>query len=86
MPTIDRRVFQVFRATVSEGCSWETWQQLDSLQEFVALDSVAILEFLVGLEREFQIRFAPEELDQSLLTSRPRLLRHLADRLEGKSC
>jgi len=80
MDSLDRRVFDVFNATVSDACSWEEWQSLDSLQEWTALDSMAILEFLVGLEKAFGFQFPPEDLELSLFTNRRRLLRYLTDR------
>lgn len=80
MASIDRRIFDVFASTVSDACSWEEWQRLDSLHEWTALDSMAILEFLVGLETAFGIRFPPEDLEHALFTHRQRLLRYLSDR------
>ena len=41
---------------------------------------MAILEFLVGLETAFEVRFPPEDLELSLFTNRYRLLRYLSDR------
>jgi acyl carrier protein len=80
MNPIDHRVFQVFNRTVSDACLWEDWQRLNSLQEWTGLDSMAILEFMVGLEKEFGIRFPPDDLEHSLFTSRARLVRYLSDR------
>jgi acyl carrier protein len=73
-------VFDVFTSTVSDACSWEDWQRSDSLQEWTAFDSMAILEFLVGLEAAFGIRFPPEDLEHTLFTHRQRLLQYLLDR------
>ncbi len=85
MDSIDRRVFDVFHSTVSDACSWEEWQRMDSLQEWTALDSMAILEFLVGLETAFGVRFPPEDLELSLFTNRYRLLHYLSDRGRAES-
>ncbi|MFZ9753699.1 MAG: hypothetical protein ACO3B3_09120 [Cyanobium sp.] len=79
MDSIDQRIHLVFNSTVSESCTWQQWQHMDSLQEWTALDSMAILEFLVGLEKEFGMRFPPEALDHSLFTSRLRLISYLSD-------
>ena len=86
MRPIDERIHLVFQATVPGACSWEVWQQLDSLSAWTALDSLAVLEFLAGLEKEFALRFPAEDLDLALFTSRPRLLRYLGEMTEGRKC
>ncbi|MEO2049553.1 MAG: acyl carrier protein [Pirellulales bacterium] len=80
--TTDRRLYEVFSRSVSDACDWQTWQSLNSLKEWTVLDSMAILEFLAGIEKEFDVRFAPDDLELALFTDRPRLIRYLTEVLK----
>ena len=46
--------------------------------EITSLDSMAVLEFAIGLEREFGITIEPEQLQLSFLRDLPRLRIHIA--------
>jgi acyl carrier protein len=47
------------------------------LDEVVPLDSIALLEFTVGLEQEFAIRFEQDRLDRSFLVDLAGLVKYL---------
>ena len=55
-------------------------QQAARLDDLVALDSVALLEFAIGVEREFSIRFENERLNRDFLTNLPELIAYLSQR------
>ena len=42
-------------------------QAAANLDEIVPLDSIALLEFAVGLEEEFSIRLEPEQMERAFL-------------------
>jgi acyl carrier protein len=48
-----------------------------SLDEVLALDSIALLEFTVGLEQEFSIRFEQDHLDRAFLVDVAGLVKYL---------
>lgn len=60
-------------------------QQARRLDELVALDSVALLEFAMGVEREFSIRFENERLNRDFLTNLPALVAYLSQRETGEA-
>lgn len=55
----------------------------DNLQELVAMDSVAVIGFVVALEKEFGMRFEPEWLDLERLTDLPSLADYIRRRATG---
>jgi len=78
---IRRRVLQVLRDSLSVNLSEEEMAGAVRLEELFGMDSMAALEFLVGLEREFGVRFAPEQIEFDLLKDLPRLVRYIAERM-----
>jgi acyl carrier protein len=80
---VEGRVHRVFCRIFPPGCSWPDWQQISSLRSFVSMDSMAVLEFLAGLEEEFGFRFPAQDLELGLFTDRPRLVAYLVSRIEG---
>jgi acyl carrier protein len=50
---------------------------MDALDEVIGMDSMAVLEFVAGLEQEFGVRFPPADLELDLFRSRPRLVAYL---------
>lgn len=79
--TVDERVFTAFRKTMSADCRWEDWCKTESLQNLSAMDSIGILDFVLGLEQEFGIKFPIDDLQMELFLDRPRLVRYVADAL-----
>lgn len=49
----------------------------DALQESVAMDSVAMVGFIVALEKEFGVRFETEWLDMKRLMNLPLLAEYI---------
>ena len=57
----------------------------DNLHELVAMDSVAVIGFVVALEKEFGIRFEPEWLGLQRLTDLPSLVDYVWQRAAGSA-
>lgn len=55
------------------------------LNESVAMDSVAALEFVVALEKHFAIRIGEDWLDIERLADIPQLAGHIQSKLSAKS-
>jgi acyl carrier protein len=53
------------------------------LEEVAILDSIALLEFVTAVEREFGIRMEPELLDFDFLRDLPALASHIEQRVEA---
>lgn len=52
----------------------------DNLHDLVAMDSVAVVGFIVALEKKFGMRFEPEWLDLERLTDLPSLADYICRR------
>jgi len=65
------------RALGAEVSSVEL-QQAARLDDLVALDSVALLEFTIGVEREFSIRIENDRLNRDFMTDLPALVAYLS--------
>jgi|WetSurMetagenome_2_1015567.scaffolds.fasta_scaffold313670_1 acyl carrier protein len=78
---IEQRIFQVLKQTLSITLSWENWTTLDSIKEWTSMDSMAILEFIAGLEQEFHYRFPAQDLSTDLFTNRSHLVLYLAEKV-----
>jgi acyl carrier protein len=59
--TMDR-IRRVFIESLHLNLHEEDFSYEDKLDETVGLDSVAVIEFVAALEKEFQITFEPEML------------------------
>ena len=55
----------------------------DNLRELLAMDSVAVIGFIVALEKEFGVTFEPEWLDLERLTDLPTLADYIHRRTTG---
>jgi acyl carrier protein len=53
------------------------------LEEIAILDSIALLEFVAAVEKEFGIQMEPELLDFDFLRDLPALASHIEHRIEG---
>lgn len=71
---------------MAESCRWEDWQQAESLQNLSAIDSVAILDFVLALETEFTLKFPIDDLKMELFTHRAQLVAYLTAKLSGPEC
>jgi acyl carrier protein len=61
------RVTRVIVERLGANVTEAELQGAASLDEVIPLDSIALLEFAVGLEEEFAIRFEPEQMERSFL-------------------
>lgn len=70
-----------FQKTMAAGCRWEDWCEAESLQSLSAMDSVGILDFVLALEQEFNLKFPIDDLQMELFMDRPRLVRYVDAKL-----
>lgn len=70
----------VLRDTLGANISAEEIKAAQNLEDLVPLDSVATLEFAVGLETHLGIRIERENFNRDFLTDLPGLLRYLQQR------
>jgi acyl carrier protein len=77
------RIKWVFIESVSPGLSAEVLRFTERLDEVAGLDSIALLEFVVALEKEFSFKFAPEQLRLELLRDLAGLTTYIAGRVSG---
>lgn len=78
--TLDR-IRRIFIESLHLNLRAEDLAYGDKLDEVVALDSVAVLEFVAALEKEFEIAIEPEMLTIEVV----RDLRQLAAYIDGRS-
>ena len=78
---IARRIRKVVMTQFSPGLREEDFAWSERLDEIVALDSMASLELVIALEKEFSITIEAEHLDQALLRELPRLRDYIARRM-----
>ena len=78
---ITHRIRNVLIRSLSLGLREEDVPHNDRLDEIAALDSMAVLEFAIGLEKEFGITIEPEQLQLAFLRDLPQLRDHIAGRI-----
>lgn len=74
------RIKRVFVAAVSPGLDEESLRFTERLDEIAGLDSIALLEFVIALEKEFGFKFPPEALRLELLRDLDGLTSYVAAR------
>lgn len=77
----DERVLATLNRSLNVKISAQEWQQMNALDENIGMDSMAVLEFMAGLEQEFGIRFPAEDLELELFNDRTRLVEYLERRI-----
>lgn len=77
--TMDR-IRRVFVESLHLNLRPEDFSYEDKLDESVALDSVAAVEFIIALEKEFGITFEPEILSIEVVRS----IQELADYIDAR--
>ena len=82
---IEKRILQVLESTLSVNLTLEEFRSTKRLNSLMGMDSMAILEFVAGLENEFQFIFPPERLESDLLTDIPELVSYISDHLAKNS-
>ncbi len=70
---IVRVVVRDLKANITEA----DLQGATSLDEVVPMDSISLLEFAMGLEREFAIELDSEHMERDFLLNLPRLVKYL---------
>lgn len=78
----DERVLNTLNRSLRATISAQEWQQMNTLDEYIGLDSMAVMEFMAGLEQEFGIRFPAEDLTLELFNDRTRLVEYLERRTD----
>lgn len=76
------RVRAALNRSLNARIGLEEWQAMRRLDESLGMDSMAVLEFVAGLEHEFGIRFPPEDLVFELFNDKARIVAYL-DRSTG---
>jgi len=61
------RIARVIAERVGANVTAEELRRATRLDQLIGLDSIAALELVVGLEREFAIRFEPACMDREFL-------------------
>ena len=77
------RIKRVFIETVSPGLSQEALLFTQRLDEVAGLDSIALLEFVVALEKEFRFKFEREQLRLELLRDLDGLTSYISQHVSG---
>ena len=78
--TVDR-IRRVFIDSLHLNLREEDLHYEDKLDESVGLDSVAVLDFVTALEKEFQITFEPEMLTIDLVRDLKELTAYVDERV-----
>jgi len=74
------RIRRIFIRSLHLNLSEEDLAYEDKLDETVGLDSVAVLEFVAALEKEFEIKFEPEMLTLELVRDLKQLAAYIDER------
>ena len=82
--TMDR-IRRVFIQSLHLSLSEEDFNYEAKLDESVGLDSVAVLEFVTALEKEFGVEFEPEMLTIDLVRNLKDLAAYLEERTARRS-
>lgn len=83
MDDVRERVVGVLQRSLQLNVSSGEVGAAGSLDRLLGLDSIAMLEFVLGLEEEFGLTFDPESLGEELFGDLDRLSAHVAARLKA---
>jgi acyl carrier protein len=78
-PTL-ARVSRVIADALGANVTEEELRQVSRLDEIIAVDSIALLELVVGLEREFAIRLDPSSMKRDFVLDIAGLTNYLETR------
>jgi acyl carrier protein len=78
---IASRIRKVLIDALSLNLEEEDLRYSKKLDELVGLDSLAVLEFVAALEKEFGITIEPEQLELEVLRDLERLAAYIAARM-----
>jgi acyl carrier protein len=79
------RLERVITETLGANLAAGELEQAARLDDLVAIDSVSLLEFCVGVEREFGIRIERARFTRDFFTDLPALAAYLTPRAGGES-
>ena len=82
---VARRIRKVLIRSLSLNLSEADLRYTDKLDEVAGLDSLAVLEFLTALEKEFHITIDPERMNLETLRDLPTLAGYIMARLPADS-
>ena len=75
------RIRRLFVDTLSLNVRDEDLQSVARLDEMAGIDSIALLEFVNAVEKEFRVRIEPEQLELETLREPHKLAAYIASRL-----
>ena len=81
MSEVDERIRRVLNQALALNVGADELAQAERADDLLGLDSIALLEFVMALEKEFGITFNPEKLDPEVFADLDRLSRHVESRL-----
>jgi len=81
---IKDRVLQVIIRNLELNISTEDLQKADRLDELFGMDSIAIIELVVGIEQEFEIKVPPEYLTVTIFQNVNTIAEHVLALIRGK--
>ena len=82
---IEARVRRVLIDSLSLNIGEEDLRYSESLDQVISLDSVAVLEFLTALEKEFGVTLEQEKLELTLLRDLPALADYIGSLSDDRS-
>lgn len=83
MTDIDQRVRRVLRDALSLSVSDQEMARVKRADDLLGLDSIALLEFALALEREFGVTLETESLEPEVFADLSRLCAHIERRLRA---
>jgi len=80
---LESRIRRVLIDSLSLNIAEDELQYGESFEEIIGLDSLAALEFLTAIEKEFGVAFEEDELDLAVLGDLPTLAKLIRSRSSG---
>ena len=81
---IKNRIVQVIIRDLELNIGTDELQRADRLDEMFGMDSIAIIDLVVGIEREFDIRIPPDYLTVSSFQNVATIAEHVFLFIHGK--
>lgn len=80
---IENRIVQVIIRDLELNISQDELQSATRLDELFGMDSIAIVELAVGIEKEFDIKIPPEHLTVEMFQSLNTIAEHIYILIHG---
>jgi acyl carrier protein len=74
---IDRRICKALIESLSLDIEEDDLRYSENLDDVIGLDSLAVLEFVAALEKEFNVTLAEDRVDLNLLRDLPALAEYI---------